>query len=150
MRNWIFGLALAFLANTALADGGTWGAFTDARRGNFECRGFLICDGKIAADSTCSEFNLATLAAGHPAFFIVSIITIDAECSGTPEFQVRGSHSAAGTKFDIGPQLTQAGTSSKSFDFADGMTLIDVNLTDDAVCDAPGNDVAIVVCYATD
>ena len=140
-------LCLLLFATPALAvDGDAWGAYTDISQGEFDCRGHLICSAKVAADSTCSEFNLGTKnAAGFPAFFIVSIVTVDGDCSGTPEFQVRGTHTAAGTKFDMGPLLTEAGTASKRFDH--GPHIIDVNLTDDAACDSPGNDVALILCY---
>lgn len=145
MIRWL--LCLLLFATPALAvDGDAWGAYTDISQGQFDCRGHLICSAKVAADSTCAEFNLGTKnAAGFPAFFIVSIILVDPECSGTPEFQLRGSHTASGTKFNIGPQLTQAGTASKEFLL--GPKFIDVNLTDDAACNAPGNDVALILCY---
>jgi hypothetical protein len=127
------------------ADGDTWAAYTDVRKGNYDCEGYLLCDGKVAADSTCAEFDLTSTTKGWPSFFTITIITIDPQCSGTPEFQIQGLHTTGGTASDLGSQLTEAGIDSRTYE--PDFRYVDVVLTDDAACDAPGNDVAIVLCH---
>jgi hypothetical protein len=144
---WILALLLAWPLTVLGADGGDWGAYVAVNRGELDCIGFLLCDGKVAADSTCDEFDLSapTTGRGWPAFFTVTITTIDPQCSGTPEFQARGLHTTGGATSDWGPQLTEAGLDS--FDYKPKFKFLDVSLTDDAACDAPGNTVVAVLCY---
>lgn len=138
-------LTLLLPLSALAADGDAWPAYTDTRSGQYDVRGFLICDGKLAADSTCAEFDLSTVSGGWPLFYNVFIILIDPECSGTPDFQVRGTHTVAGVKTDLGVSMSEAGTNSQDFEVTH--RYVDVNLTDDAACDAPGNDVALVLYY---
>jgi hypothetical protein len=130
------------------ADGDTWGDYGAVEYGTYRTAGYLICDGKIDTDSTCSEFDLATKNTwGWPSFFTVSVEQIDAQCTGTPDFQVRGRHlpDPNGDTTALGSSMSAAGVDSQDF----GIThrYIDVALTDDPNCDAPGNDLGLVLYW---
>ena len=97
-------------------------------------------DAKIAAEE-CSEFTLTTITGdgqvGAPSTYTVQIILIDPTCGATPDFQVRGMLVSGGPNTDLGDSMSEAGTDSQ--DFAYSHPIIDVLISDDASCDAPGN-----------
>lgn len=144
---WILLLAMLlwpFLAGAA--DGDAWSAYTTTQRGQYTTVGIALCDGKVAADSTCAEFNLATDAAGRgmPEFYTVVVDTIDAQCSGAPSFQMRGLMYSGGPTSDLEAPLIGVGTSKA---FYPEHPIIDVVLADDGGCDAPGNVLGLVLWY---
>jgi hypothetical protein len=143
---WLLALLLVLVAFPAYgADGDAWGAYTDTRSGAYDKRAFLICDAKVAADSTCTEFDLEADGRGSPLFFSIQIILIDPQCSGTPDFQVTGAHTSAGVTTNLRVSMSEAGTNSQEFDTIH--RYINVTLSDDAACDAPGNTLAIILAY---
>ena len=128
------------------ADGDAWSGFVAKDQGQWRTEGYLICDGKLAADTTCAEFDLiADTVGGFPAFYVVAIDAIIGSCSGTPEFQLQGSHKTAGTLTNLGPQLTEAGIDAHQFQAMH--QFLKVALTDDAGCATTGNDISLVLYY---
>jgi hypothetical protein len=142
---WLTALLLLIPLSGWAADGDSWAGYTDTVKGEYAAYGYLICDGKVAADSTCSEVDLTSSDQGWPSYFTIQIITIDPQCASTPDFQVRGTHTSGGTTADLKASMSEAGVSSQDFDVSH--RFVDVSLTDDTGCDAPGNDVAIILYY---
>lgn len=143
---WLAAIALLLLPFVApAADGDSWSAFTDTVRGQYTVVGVVLCDGKVAADSVCAEFDLAADPAsrGIPEFYTIVVDTIDAQCSGTPDFQLRGRMYSAGPTSDIA-SFTGVGTSEAIYP---EHPIIDMALSDDGGCDAPGNTVGLVLFY---
>ncbi len=126
------------------ADGGAWSGHTNTNSGNLDTRGIVICDAKVAAED-CGEVVFATNANGKglPSYFTVQIELVDPTCSGTPDFEIRGLAKSGGQASTLAT-LTGQGT-SQSFDGE--WPIIDIAITDDAACDAPGNTVGMILFY---
>ncbi len=126
------------------ADGGAWELYTPICLGDLCTEAVYLCDGKIAADSTCPEFDLEGLDLGLPSFCKIRVVKFDPECSGTPDFTVR-TYDATGETIKPTLFTVSAPDGSRSFDV--DQRFLDVTLADDAACDAPGNDL-VLICWS--
>jgi hypothetical protein len=155
MRRWKSGFArpsarrsIVALGLLALlgADGDEWASYPALDKGDRACVGYLLCDAKVAADTSCSEFDLTSKRWGWPDYFVVSIITVDPQCTGNMAVQVRGKHTAGGRAYNLKSAVAVGGTESQKYPTPDHR-YIDATLSGMAGCDAPGNQVALVICH---
>ena len=124
-------LLLSLLAFSAHAtDGDVITAAVDVSKGSFYSVSFAFCDTKLAANSTCAEFDLNVAGRGMPDYMIFSR---DAEvgCIADPTIAINGQTVSGGTEHVIGT-LSDSATSIRIQ--GPRKRFIDADITDNANC----------------
>lgn len=143
MMRWL--LAFALLVLTPQVVWGADGAYVGSkRRGNYLVQTYKLCDTKVAANSSCSEFDLVNEAGtqgtgvgiGLPDYFQASI-EADTGCSATPDITILGRNvSTSGKSHTYSTTLVggTGGTPTAAFFGPPVLPYVYATFSDDADC----------------